>query len=256
MRQEPKPCIFCGERNAKSDEDAWSVWLMNLWREVTGSKKAFFNELVKGRIRDRNVVRDWHGVHKVSGICEPCNTQWMSRCENNAKSLLVPMILGSEPAFLGPAEQKTLARWAYLKMLVFALSTPNFEIPVEEYRRFKHSRKPQPGSLILLSAVNPGYPGNLFRFDPVTVIDSDGSTAPNYRCTFLLGHVFLQVFGRYPGRQRMQSRSPIRASDPEHSPRIWRPEQRVITFPPPKHFDPGQIEGLLEVLYNPGQRAG
>ncbi|HVL38086.1 MAG TPA: hypothetical protein VM328_01725 [Fimbriimonadaceae bacterium] len=177
----------------------------------------------------------------------------MSRIENRVKPLLIPMILASERIVLGPAEQKKLARWAYLKTLVFALSTPEFGIVESEYHRFYQNPKPPHGSVILLSAILPGrgYPGSLCRVEPVLVHDADGSAAPNYRCSFLMGHVFLQVFGPYPGRRRPATRQPGRASDPAHSPRIWRTQQRPLTFPPPKQFDPRQIEQLLELLYNP-----
>lgn len=65
--------------------------------------------------------------------------------------------------------------------------------------RFKGSKRPRHDSVILLSACTVGNPGGLFRLDPVSVLDADDSTAPNYRCSFLIGHAFLQVFGRTQG---------------------------------------------------------
>lgn len=63
-------------------------------------------------------------------VCDPCNTRWMSRLEDAAKPIALPMILG-ETVTLGERAQTALSAWAILKGMVTDFSASDPVIPSE-----------------------------------------------------------------------------------------------------------------------------
>ena len=244
-------CWFCQERPGETREDAWPLWTETIW--PTGPDIKWQQRLTRGGLEDAEVVREWTSNRPktlVGGFCVPCNTQWMSRIENRAKDLLIPMIRG-EPIDLAPPEQKTLARWAYLKTLVFSVTHPGVSIPSDEWHRFYKRRKPPHLARIAIAAADtPSPSGGLFRMDPMTLDYLDGGTAETYRGTFFVGHVFMQVFGPKPLGHRVVSDRPIRKINDVFW-NIWPTGKHVISWMPPDRLNPAQVGAVLDFFYDP-----
>lgn len=55
---------------------------------------------------------------KLNVVCETkCNTGWMSKLEERAKPILIPLLLG-EPTVLTKDRQTVLAAWSAMKLMV------------------------------------------------------------------------------------------------------------------------------------------
>lgn len=94
---------------------------------------------------------------QLKAPCEECNTGWMSRLENRAKRLIVPMLRG-ETVVLGWQEQVTLATWTINTLMMFQLFHPAQPgVPPEHYSElFKnHSRPPGDNTMVWLSRYDP-----------------------------------------------------------------------------------------------------
>jgi hypothetical protein len=56
-------------------------------------------------------------------VCDQCNNVWLSNFENNAvKPLATPLIQGSEDVITMPADQWTLAAWAFKMALLLEIA--------------------------------------------------------------------------------------------------------------------------------------
>ena len=53
---------------------------------------------------------------KVRVVCTSCNNTWLSRIQEAAKSLLIPMFTG-QTCVLGEAAQTTMATWATMAVM-------------------------------------------------------------------------------------------------------------------------------------------
>lgn len=111
-----RACIFCGEP-ADSDEHLLPAWLQRVlpsdepllhYRQI-GSDESERHEWMKRPFRE-----------KAGGVCDICNTGWMSRLESAAKPILTPAIRRTGmPLLLTASEQRIAAAWAVKTVLVF-----------------------------------------------------------------------------------------------------------------------------------------
>ena len=101
-----KICIFCGSR-ANSNEDVWPKWVLKLLRKSD-------DEIVPMKThRYQQPPREYSTADsalKVGNVCEGCNNGWMSKLENEVKSILCPMILGTSGT-LTASHQGRIVTW-------------------------------------------------------------------------------------------------------------------------------------------------
>ncbi|KZM34872.1 hypothetical protein [Oerskovia enterophila] len=83
-RQEKSPCVFCGSDAKYSAEHV----LAKHWRQLRGPERGpvfhrGFSRDPDGTIRTHDSVKEakFFDMQAKSGICESCNTGWMSRLE-------------------------------------------------------------------------------------------------------------------------------------------------------------------------------
>ena len=133
--EEGRRCVFCGDV-AASNEHVWPLWIGEVIRERLGVGSWIAN-------RDGRERRVPKLDAKVKRVCEPCNTRWMSALEGKAKPLLTPMMFAEHRQFrLSPADQRTLATWAFKTALM-----ANFfhgDLPVSDltYKGFYRDKLP------------------------------------------------------------------------------------------------------------------
>jgi hypothetical protein len=99
------------------------------------------------RLLPRERVRKFHGdpLHrKLRVVCGECNNGWMSRLQNRAKPILLPLILG-EKAQLRRTAQTLIASWATMTAMVAEFAIPStVTSPQSERVWFQANQVPAP----------------------------------------------------------------------------------------------------------------
>lgn len=142
---------------------------------------------------------------KVKVVCEPCNTQWMSRIEDRAKLCAPDLILGSGGTLDEPA-QRALATWAMLKVLMAECRIPASErvIPQEHYHdlftlRDTFTLPPRMRVWVAAFGQSEIVPGFFDRRGLVVhgtdPLSGEPVRADSYAATFSVGELVLKVFG-------------------------------------------------------------
>jgi hypothetical protein len=104
-------CIFCGITMPTSIEDVipkWARYALDPTSSVTVRAEP-------GNVtaRMQHLVVTLHGM-----VCEACNNGWMHDLEERVKPFLKPMLVNKHGADLDLAQQRDLARWAVMKVLL------------------------------------------------------------------------------------------------------------------------------------------
>jgi hypothetical protein len=100
-------CAFCPRVAKLSAEHCWPVWISELLPT---------DEFTLRRTAQDGSVNEWTSptlnlTTKV--VCEPCNNEWMSQLEQDAKATLANMILHSGPISLLPSGIDLIAAYAF-----------------------------------------------------------------------------------------------------------------------------------------------
>ena len=90
----------------------------------------------------------------IGGVC---NNEWLSVLENDAKTVMEPMIFGPERGeppcrTLTSADQQLLATWAVKTALMLDLGTTPQAIPRFFYEQFRLYRRALPNTVVFLGA--------------------------------------------------------------------------------------------------------
>jgi hypothetical protein len=128
-----RKCIFCARGNL-SKEHFWPAWAAE---HLPGglARKETFEISNASTARTRTVSRPGSLKHKkLRLVCEPCNNEWMSVIENDAKRVVLPMLLG-QSLFLEESAQRLLARWIALKVMVVDQSRPHHAVIGSQERK-------------------------------------------------------------------------------------------------------------------------
>jgi hypothetical protein len=163
----PGKCIFCEggavPGNKMSREHLWSDWmakgnLLPKTAEYVEIQKTFRRRTTKVIVEASRSRQGHAGTKKIGGVCEECNSEWMSRLETAVKSTLIPLIKG-ESFILDVISRGVLARWITLKALVAEHDTigENQKDPIfsqAERTRFYNDRTMPPGIKIWLAKQN------------------------------------------------------------------------------------------------------
>lgn len=166
-------CIFCARRGVRfSHEHIISDWIA---KQIHGGRPDSFRyDAIHKWESNYADIQEWAYQMKLiqvktKGVCEDCNTGWMSRTEKAAQPIIAPLIQG-KPLHLTLPQQAALASWATLKMMVLDYAMTASKRPygrfftTEELTRFydDSARRP-PESILLFAArhqgVNEGWMG-------------------------------------------------------------------------------------------------
>lgn len=165
-------CPFCGSAGRGSDEHVWAQWLRKtegakaLLQDSHGERRAMPNDVLRkdadGRYRTVSVPRGSYAAllpHVRVRVCEPCNTGWMSRLEDQVKQIVAPFVFdGDRHVTLSAVDASTLATWATKSWMAYALTGPAQRNPFlfDEYRAISASPQPLDRSQIwLMHATEP-----------------------------------------------------------------------------------------------------
>jgi hypothetical protein len=128
-----RKCIFCARGNL-SKEHFWPAWAAEHLPSGLARKETF--EISNASTAQTSTVsRPGSLKHKkLRVVCESCNNEWMSVIENDAKRVVLPMLLG-QSLFLEESAQRLLARWIALKVMVIDQSRPNHAVIGSQERK-------------------------------------------------------------------------------------------------------------------------
>jgi hypothetical protein len=94
----PRRCIFCNAIGV-TVEHVWPKWL-RAFVPATATSHNFLTGLIH-RTRPDRELRTWAGDPQsrgVKAVCQGCNGGWMSRLEERAKPILLPLLAGQSKA--------------------------------------------------------------------------------------------------------------------------------------------------------------
>lgn len=125
-------CLFCGPTERQlTEEHVWPKWVSALLRGKYGSV-----HFVHVRSTGSSTTGLWKSPNlqvTTKTVCDNCNNVWLSNFENQViKPLVTPLILGDTPVLIKPADQWSIAAWAYKMAMLLEIAMP----PEERHQEF------------------------------------------------------------------------------------------------------------------------
>jgi hypothetical protein len=194
-------CVFCGLQKPASEEDVVSKWIRRTLNPAT--------EIIIRAEPTGAVSRLQHlTVTLANMVCQTCNNTWMSRLENlGVKPFLEPMLTNEHDVTLNEIQQRDLARWAIIKVLLMEhamrqrrahlRSVVGYLPSVPELAWLYGNDDPPPRSRVWLGAFD--AQGRILVSTQSRLLMSaptPGEAAPvaAHMTTLTIGHVLLQIF--------------------------------------------------------------
>jgi hypothetical protein len=246
-------CIFCGLRRPGSEEDVISKWIRRALNPAT--------EVIIRAEPTGAVSRLQHlTVTLEHMVCQECNNTWMSRLENRGvKPFLEPMLTGKHAVTLDETQQRDLAHWAVIKVLLmehamrqrrahlrpavgYAPSDP-------ELAWLYGNDDPPPRSRVWLGAFDARdriLVSTQSRL--LTSAPTRGTAAPvaAHMTTLTIGHVLLQIFSTNFVLADAGSVPAYDANPPQPYAqalsRIWPIGRSRLQWPPSTHISPEVLD--------------
>jgi hypothetical protein len=242
-------CFLCGAPfgpdRRRSHEHVFPEWLEKVFvpegnKELTQYKRRF------QRHGEPMQHEEWEDIPfnmRVSGLCEPCNGQWCSEIENEAKPILLPMLAGRSIA-LNASAQTSLAVWATKTLLMLQQTHKERERSIDGtlFRWFREHRWPLPNEQIWIGRydgsgdwpVSYRHYGMLIRKKtPVPVTDHHVNS---HIAAISVGHLVFLAFGH---THEDRPRAGIKPGTPAAATLrpIWPVTGDTVDFPPPGIVD-------------------
>lgn len=136
-------CIFCRQQRKPSREHLWPRWAQALLEDEERTQPVPHSLEPHGRPAKRWEAPPFTATLK--DVCRDCNHSWMSQIEVEAKKVAAPLIQGKKDVLLDPDAQWAIARWAYLKILLFERVDTRYRLlPERRYREMYASSQDEP----------------------------------------------------------------------------------------------------------------
>src|SRR5260370_10984803 len=235
-------CIFCGLLKQASIEDVISKWIRYALDPTT-------SVIIRAESTGR-AARTQHLVVTLRDmVCEECNTGWMHQLEEKVKPFVKPMITNKNGVDLDSTQQRDLARWAVMKVLLMEhvmrqqdpqlRTTPGYAPSEPELAWLRKEGDPPPRSRVWLGAFD--AEGKYVVETQARLLMSasapgTGNPVPAHMTTLTIGCVLLQVFTTNFVLADAQSLEQYDAdpSQPYNQAlvRIWPVKQPIAHWPP------------------------
>jgi hypothetical protein len=253
-------CIFCGLRRPASDEDVIPKWVRKTLNPATQVIIRAEPTGAVSRLQHLTVTLE-------DMVCQQCNNTWMSTLENRGvKPFLAPMLTNEHAVTLDETQQRDLARWAVIKVLLMEHAMR----PRRAHLRAAVGYAPSEPELAWLYGNDDPPPRSrvwLGAFDArsrilvttqsrlLTSAPTPSAAAPvaAHMTTLTIGHVLLQVFstnfiladaGSVPAHDAQPPQPYAQALS-----RIWPIGRSRLQWPPGAYVSPE----VLDKLANWGQ---
>jgi hypothetical protein len=127
----PRKCIFCeggGIRgNPISEEHLWPEWMHPYLPKLDNPMTDEAYHVIRMKtvvVSTRTKPRQGQTyTRRFKLVCKHCSETWMSRIENDVKSMLIPLLQGRRKSLLREDRIK-LARWFVLNAMVIEKENP------------------------------------------------------------------------------------------------------------------------------------
>lgn len=244
---ERRACIFCGAEDQKiSKEHLWSKWIREHVEASSGATSSRIHVKDRIKIASKDEIPLGGFDREVAGPCKRCNETWMNELEREVAPLLIPMLHDGE-VDLRPEEQRTLARWATLKLLVAQELHPSLQriIDPSRYRQFYIDRSLPSGAQIWLGRYSGAGPWpTSYRFQTLfmKMHGQDEPSLPNaYLAGFTIGYLAFVYWGHEIRDGAVADTSQV----DEYLTQIW-PATGVAHWPPAGLMEADGLDFVLD----------
>lgn len=245
---DPRTCIFCPNL-ANSAEHIWADWLKRYvprTQKNHGEARTWIHE--DGRLE--RSVKHRSGdprSRKLRIVCKACNNNWMSRIQERAKPILIPLIRG-EACQLDAEQQRIVAGWAALLVIIDQYTHRDWvSVPALERAWLKRSALAPPNWLVWAGRFSAPDGESRMSRAVLPVVSSEefarlaGREGPRVfngqTSTFLVGQLLIHTLST-PRRLRFTLDPPL-----ELKLRLICPPRRSIEWPPGE-LDEQEYAGL------------
>jgi hypothetical protein len=260
------PCIFCGSTGSMSKEHIFPHWMHPYLPKSGRENHTRKNEILRRSGPDTEIItrsgEPFSGALRI--VCRDCNNGWMSKLQEEAKPIILPLILG-EPSRLNRRGQELLAAWVTMFVFVseYAGNHPLFVMATpEERRHLMERREPPVGWRIWIGDyVRGSWVGTVVH--TTVPVAPDGASKEDFEgerlkanvgsTTFVANRLFVSVF---------RSRIPVILSKqhlPRHTyPRLWPIIRGALNWPPRRKVrdeDADAISAALALRSKTGEAA-
>jgi hypothetical protein len=104
-------CVFCGLNKLASIEDVIPKWVRYALDPTT-------RVAIRAEPSGASIITQHLVVTLTDTVCEACNNGWMHDLEEMVKPFLKPMLTNMRSVNLDVKQQRVLARWAVMKVLL------------------------------------------------------------------------------------------------------------------------------------------
>ena len=137
-------CIFCGFQGKLSKEHLWAKWLapyITKDMESYRSGSVIFNLPGTAPTEVKKKIGGDPRSRTSKCVCEPCNNGWMGDLQEDAKSVVIPLLTGDQTT-LHTRQQKLLASWIAMAVMCaeHAQGETNSAIPQKDRVFFFRNR--------------------------------------------------------------------------------------------------------------------
>jgi len=246
-----KVCVFCGLSKKKTSEHVWGEWTKGYVRR-TANKHNHANVFVPRPGQPEPAqVRIRAGDHldaQVRIVCSDCNSGWLSRIQNDARPILIPLFEGAKLSLDQPAQQRVATWVAMATMTGEYLSGDQARVAIPQSDRTWLMQKgtPPPGWCIWIGHyprqqnptqwVKASFP--VANVDELPETPTAEDLAPTMQTTaFSVGDLFAfamschlaEIPMGWDWRTAPEARNLLK--------RIWPPHSDEINWPPPPMSD-------------------
>ena len=123
----PKLCIFCSTAGKMTREHIWGKWLKQFVRRDMNKHHFHAQRIPRPGAPTTSLTHLKAGdplSSQVRVVCTKCNNTWLSRIQEEAKPILIPLIRGQRSA-LGENAQKKLSAWCAMATMTAEYIDPD-----------------------------------------------------------------------------------------------------------------------------------
>ena len=244
-------CLFCNKTfvAGKRGEDVSSDWYA---REIGVPDGIVMVALIESNgamvEQSRKTQTPAAKEFRLSEVCpDDCNGAWMSQIENDAKPILLQLMLGQKIE-LSPADQEAIANWGQLKAICWdALQGGDVALPNTVYSQFMASR-PLHWAVTIAHVKSHGRNDITFaRNLGLMEIKGAGDNAPMiFRASIIFDELMISVS---TALDTFLPPELLREMTADGVLGIWPPmigaEKATVSWPPPRQFSKEETGQLL-----------
>jgi len=258
----PRRCAFCGGRPL-TREHIWADWLKQYIPRTMSSYESY------SAIQHRTHIEE--NIQKISGdphswrvrcVCKLCNERWMSRIQEDAKSIAVTLLSGNKTT-LKREDQRIITMWIAMAVICGEFSNRKTVTTTACGRLWlKELRMLPPYWRIWIGYYKrktwiPHWIHNPFLVSEKHVPDAALGNWASYNTqttTYVVGQLFIHAFSSIDGQLVRQRRFPKFFKNRLRQ--LWPLTGLNISWPPPEIISDTQADFIAGSFYSAARRAG